>query len=307
MSVISSGKMCVESDSTGKYRVDYSNVIGYGEEATVYGAIGMPNIAIKAFESINNVVLPGMPTGEYISKLHGVLSISKRVGDLGIGPKVWSYQICEKTIVLSKDTEQNKRNWNALKSRATVIKNYTKSGFKENPEFINFHKQLNNPTETRISFKSPVAYLVMDKIDGFSVSRDQLDSYMDAIYETYKKLYAKRMILLDLHLGNIIVDNKSGNVFFIDFTSVNAYEPWDKMPKLPTKSELRESLYETEMLYYPKLKTHPNKPQPKSNYIIKTFSYSTKPKSKSKSKSRKTKSLSFTRKSKSSTSKNKSI
>jgi len=212
------GFLCSSENTKDRYTL--GQLIGRGEEGNVYVDIDDHQKVIKKY---NPILVINPRHKKQLKDYQRIFKISKRIGDMGIGPRVHYYKICKQVITVDFNDGPSVRSRTAAKFP---------SGSKE-------LKIIRDPSITEFSYEAYVPYLVMDKIEGREITRAEVDEpqYMELIYLTYLELYKNHIAFRDMHRGNIIVSG--GQIFFIDFSSAHVLK---KMPKVKSIAELKESI-----------------------------------------------------------------
>ena len=212
------GFLCSSENTKDKYTL--GQLIGKGEESNVYVNVEDPTKVIKKY---NPILVINPHHKKQIKDYQRIFKISKRIGDLGIGPKVHYYKICKQVITVNFN--------DGPRVRSRTAANFP-FGSKE-------LKIIRDPSIPEFSYEAYIPYLVMDKVEGHEITRDEVDNpdYMELIYLTYLKLYKNHIAFRDIHRGNIIINR--GQIFFIDFSSAHVLT---KMPKVKSIAELKESI-----------------------------------------------------------------
>lgn len=112
-------------------------------------------------------------------------------------PKVHGYFSCTNSESIAKYT---------FKQQRIKASNYS-------------HPEKSPKSLGKISYESNdklIRYMVMERIDGFSLGKQDLPNNIDEIYRLYNILADKGITLDDLAARNIIL-SKQGKIYFIDF------------------------------------------------------------------------------------------
>ena len=206
-------------------------LLGTGVEGRVYLDINNPNIVIKKFSPILISTPPNHK--DKIKKLRRVFELSKDIGDMGIGPKVFYYKICKETTTIHF-------------SGNSILRQRTAARF---PYGSKEYKTIKNLDVNEFVYQQYVPYLVMERIDGHDITPDELDNpeIMDKVYEKYLKLCESKIGFTDIHTGNIIVSDSDERIYFIDFSSAVVLK---KVPDIKSIEELKYAIIENANDYY---------------------------------------------------------
>jgi serine/threonine protein kinase len=221
------GFLCSSGNPKDKYTIDIERKLGSGEEGIAYIDKTDENVVIKEYFSI--LLTPGYR--KKISYLKNIFDMNKFIGDIGLGPKVYYYKICKKTFTVN------------LNTITSVARSRLAGKFYNIPEtakIIRTAKTQPNGVDYIFSYEAYVPYLVMEKINGHKITNEELevDTNMEKIYQMYITLYNQDIIMQDLHKGNIIINPKTQEIYFIDSGAYRAIEK----PTLLTKDELKENI-----------------------------------------------------------------
>jgi len=218
------GYLCLSENIKDRYTL--GKLIGKGGEGTVYLNHDDPTTVIKKFSQI---LVADPRHKKRIKEYQRVFRISKLIGDMGIGPKVYYYKVCKQLITVNFNDGPN------VRPRTAAIFPF---GSKE-------VKIIRDPNITEFSYEAYIPYLVMENIEGHEITEEELENpeYMSKVYEMYLQLYSNHIAFGDIHTGNIIVGDK--RLYFIDFSTAHSLK---KMPKMKTIEELKYDILE-HMIY----------------------------------------------------------
>jgi len=222
------GYLCSSRNPRDRYTI--GKELGRGEEGVIYSDYDNPKIAIKKYIPI---VAANPSYKQIIKEYQRVFRISKRIGDIGIGPKVYYYKICKQLITINLTND-------FVRGRTAAIFPF---GSKE-------VKIIKDPKVTEFSYEAYVPYMVMESLEGcHQITAEELDNpvYMNEVYESYLELYSKGIFLSDIHTGNIVVHPRI--IYFIDFGQAYTFSS-KRMPKVLSIEKLKEIILKPENAEY---------------------------------------------------------
>ena len=209
---------------------------GSGEEGVVYLDESNENVIIKEYFKI---ILKNQDEGEEQEhededkfeeheedKFDEIFKLYTLLGEQGIGPKIYFYDICKKTFNVNLKTISS---FNRAKLAAMFSGEYA--------SLIRTTKTQPNGEDYIFSYEAIVPYLVMERIHGQPITDSELDSNSELIYKMYTDLYSQDIILFDLHKDNILI-TKTNRIYFIDSNPIQT----EKKPELLSKIEFIQQI-----------------------------------------------------------------
>ena len=205
---------------------------GSGEEGVVYLDESNENVIIKEYFKI---ILKNQDEGEEQEhedkeheehKFEEIFKLYTLLGEQGIGPKIYFYDICKKTFNVNLKTISS---FNRAKLAAMFSGEYA--------SLIRTTKTQPNGEDYIFSYEAIVPYLVMERIHGQPITDSELDSNSELIYKMYADLYSQDIILFDLHKDNILI-TKTNRIYFIDSNPIQT----EKKPELLSKIEFIQQI-----------------------------------------------------------------
>ena len=209
---------------------------GSGEEGVVYLDESNENVIIKEYFKI---ILKNQDEGEEQEhededkfeeheedKFDEIFKLYTLLGEQGIGPKIYFYDICKKTFNVNLKTISS---FNRAKLAAMFSGEYA--------SLIRTTKTQPNGEDYIFSYEAIVPYLVMERIHGQPLTDSELDSNSELIYKMYTDLYSQDIILFDLHKDNILI-TKTNRIYFIDSNPIQT----EKKPELLSKIEFIQQI-----------------------------------------------------------------
>jgi hypothetical protein len=204
---------------------------GSGEEGVVYLDESNENVIIKEYFKIilknQDKDKEGEENKEHEEdKFEEIFKLYTLLGEQGIGPKIYFYDICKKTFNVNLNTISS---FNRAKLAAIFSGEYA--------SFIRTTKTQSNGDDYIFSYKAIVPYLVMERIHGQPITDNELDLNSELIYKMYTDLYSQDIILFDLHKDNILI-TKTNRIYFIDSSPIQT----EKKPELLSKIEFIQQI-----------------------------------------------------------------
>jgi len=200
---------------------------GSGEEGVVYLDESNENVIIKEYFKI---ILKNQDDGDGEEheehKFEEIFKLYTLLGEQGIGPKIYFYDICKKTFNVNLKTISS---FNRAKLAAMFSGEYA--------SLIRTTKTQPNGEDYIFSYEAIVPYLVMERIHGQPITDSELDSNSELIYKMYADLYSQDIILFDLHKDNILI-TKMNRIYFIDSNPIQT----EKKPELLSKIEFIQKI-----------------------------------------------------------------
>jgi hypothetical protein len=209
---------------------------GSGEEGVVYLDESNENVIIKEYFKI---ILKNQDEGEEQEhehedkfeehkehKFEEIFKLYTLLGEQGIGPKIYFYDICKKTFNVNLKTISS---FNRAKLAAMFSGEYA--------SLIRTTKTQPNGEDYIFSYEAIVPYLVMERIHGQPITDSELDLSSELIYKMYADLYSQDIILFDLHKDNILI-TKTNRIYFIDSNPIQT----EKKPELLSKIEFIQQI-----------------------------------------------------------------
>jgi RIO-like serine/threonine protein kinase len=219
------GYLCSEKD-----RYTMGELLGKGEEGNVYVDENNPDKVIKQFSPI---MVSHPPTHKKkIKEFQRIFKLSKRIGDLEIGPKVYYYKICKQNVSVN------------FSEKPPIFRQRMAAKFPIRSKEYNLIK---NPDITVFNYQIYVPYLVMQRIKGHEITMQELDTpeIMEKVYMKYVELCNNKIGFTDIHMGNIIV--RDNVVYFIDFSSAVVLR---KVPNIKSREDLKNAIIENDNEHY---------------------------------------------------------
>lgn len=91
-------------------------------------------------------------------------------------------------------------------------------------------------------YEKIIGYIVMEKIDGKTIKNEnEIELYIDEIFNKINLLYENNIYYNDIHVNNFIIDNKTKNIFIIDYDEL--CDPQETYCEKLSKSEIKNRLY----------------------------------------------------------------
>jgi len=221
------GYLCSATNPEDIYNI--GNQIGKGGEGSVYTDREFPNIAIKVF---NHIPVNNNKIDEKLTETETIFLISKILGDLDIGPKVYYYEICKSQVSeLIDGTAKGKRRYGNLSAYLHMF---------STPDY-NRLKNIKGTDSFIFEYEVFVPYLVMEKVEGRTLSLSDIEelSIMGQVYDLYSRMYENNILHSDLHVENMIITPE--RIYIIDFATAKQVDP-EKMPPKLTFENFLESV-----------------------------------------------------------------
>ena len=130
---------------------------------------------------------------------------AKKAGELGVGPKIYHVETCVSQEKKPKfSIEQQRQRARGIRIPEDEIQYDVKE------------------KETH--------FIVMEKIKGHELRKEEVDEKIDEIYENYSRLFDNGIYLLDMARQNTLIEKHSGKVFLIDYEFLDHSENPEKKP-----------------------------------------------------------------------------